>query len=81
MSPVIPGVDPTKAHYNDSDVMNMPMIAERLGVALSTVHKWRKRESARFPPPDLDMPGGRPQPLWYWRTIRKWAVEHRPKML
>lgn len=79
--PVIPGINPSKSRYKDSDVMNMPMIAEYFGVQLNTVHAWRKRESSRFPPPDLDMPGGRPQPLWYWKTIRKWAIKHRPKML
>jgi len=78
---VTKGVDPSKKNYRDSDVMNMPMIAELLGVQLNTVHAWRKRPSSKFPPPDLDMPGDRPQPLWYWKTIRKWAMKHRPKML
>lgn len=80
--PVSPGVDPTKDHYVDSDVLNMPMIAKRFDVQLNTVHAWRKRSSITgFPPPDIDLPGGRPQPIWYWKTIRKWAVKHRPKML
>ena len=76
------GTDPRKKNYNNSDVLNMPMIAERFGVQLNTVHAWRKRSIITdFPPPDMDMPGGRPLPLWYWKTIRKWAVTHRPKML
>lgn len=78
---VIEGDNPTKDHYNDSDVLNMPMIARRFEVQLNTVHIWRKRESSKFPTPDINMPGGRSQPLWYWKTIRKWAMKHRPKML
>ncbi len=79
--PVASGVDPRKPNYRDSDLLNMTMIAERFGIQLNTVHMWRKRESSVFPPPDIDMPGGRPHPLWYWKTIRKWAIRHRPKML
>lgn len=76
------GEDPTKPNYNNSDVINMTMIAQRFGVQLNTVHMWRKRSAVTaFPAPDMAMPGGRPQPLWYWKTIRMWAVQHRPKML
>jgi hypothetical protein len=77
----LPGVDGEKATYTDADLLNMPAIANRFGVALSTVHKWRYRESAKFPAPDIDLPGNRPQPMWYWKTIRKWAVKHRPNYL
>ena len=45
-------------------------IAERLGVGIATVDKWRVR--GILPPPDFpDLA----VPIWEWETIRAWAEQ------
>lgn len=54
-------VDPTMLVGNDE-------IAERAGVATSTVHKWRQRHD-HFPKPFAVLLIG---PVWYWPDVEKW---------
>ncbi len=63
------------------DLVVVIEIAELLGVSRSTVEQWRKRDYLEFPKPDIKPPGLRTTPLWYWKTIREWALIYRPKNL
>lgn len=51
------------------DVVGLGEIALRLDVSRELVDKWRERRT--LPDPDFPLLGG---PVWYWQTIRKWAV-------
>lgn len=59
------------------DLVGIPEIAERLGVARRTVVAWRYRHHRRpIKPPWLPFPepfsiGGRP--IWRWSDIEEWA--------
>jgi hypothetical protein len=53
-----------------TDLVDINLIAERLGVRLDTVNKWRHREI--LPAPDYPELAS---PVWDWETIRKWAEE------
>ena len=51
-----------------TDLVDIPTIADRLGVERRTVDMWRHRDL--LPAPDF------PQlrhPVWTWETIRAWA--------
>lgn len=50
------------------DLVDRHLIAERLGVSLEAVSKWKVR--GLLPPPDY--PDLR-NPIWRWTTIRDWA--------
>lgn len=63
------------------DLVVVIEIAELLGVSHWTVRQWRKREHLEFPPPDIKAPGLRTTPMWYWKTVREWALIYRPKNL
>lgn len=57
------------------DLVGIKEIAERLGVKENTVSIWRWRSrngalSPAMPDPDFVVSGN---PVWYWRTISKWA--------
>lgn len=67
--------------FKDADLITMGQIAERFGVTYDTVKKWRKRPWVEFPLPDLKPPARQSTPLWYWKTIRRWALLKRPKLL
>lgn len=67
--------------FKDTDLITMGEIATRFGVTRDAVKRWRTRPWVEFPPPDLKPPGRNSTPLWYWKTIRKWALIKRPKML
>ncbi len=55
---------------NMTDLVDQPLIAERLGVSRDTVQKWRTREV--LPEPDYPQLAN---PLWDWATIRGWAEQ------
>ena len=63
------------------DLLAATQIAELLGVSRHTVDQWRKRDYLEFPPHDIKAPGLRTTPMWYWKSIREWALIHRPKNL
>lgn len=52
-----------------TDPVGLGEIAERLGVARSTVDAWRHR--GLLPEPTWPSVGGRP--AWEWATIEQWA--------
>jgi predicted DNA-binding transcriptional regulator AlpA len=62
---------------DDLDLVGIPEIAERLGVARRTVVAWRYRHRRRpvkppwrpFPEP-LSLTG---RPVWRWADIEEWA--------
>ncbi len=53
-----------------TDLVDLNEIAERLGVPLDTVNKWRWRNLL----PESDYPQLK-NPVWDWETIRDWATE------
>jgi hypothetical protein len=50
------------------DLVDRHLIAERLGVPIGTVDKWKRR--GRLPEPDYPE---LKNPTWRWTTIRDWA--------
>ncbi len=53
-----------------TDLVDQPLIAERLNVTRETVQKWRHRRV--LPEPDYPQLAN---PLWDWETIREWAQQ------
>ena len=51
-----------------TDLVDQPLIAERLDVPRDTVQKWRSR--GVLPEPDYPQLAN---PLWDWETIKEWA--------
>jgi predicted DNA-binding transcriptional regulator AlpA len=54
------------------DLVSQAEIAERLGVSLKTIHKWRERYP-HFPEPYVILAIG---PIWQWVEVETW---HRTK--
>ncbi len=52
-----------------TDLVDIPLVAQRLGVSRNTVDIWRSRDI--LPPPDYP---NLSRPLWDWTTIEDWAV-------
>lgn len=51
------------------DLVGAKDIAERAGVKVDSVHKWRDRHSA-FPQPVAIVSGS--IPVWTWGSVRRW---------
>ena len=52
-----------------NDLVDQPLIAERLNVPRDTVQKWRSRGVLPLPDyPELSTP------IWDWETIEEWAT-------
>lgn len=57
------------------DLLGVTEIAERAGVKLDTVQKWRQRH-LDFPKPVAELAMG---PVWEWSDVELWlAKERRP---
>ena len=52
------------------DLVGVPEIAERLGVTVHAVRRWRQRSLA-FPDPLAIVATS--VPVWEWRTVERWA--------
>lgn len=50
------------------ELVSQVEIAERLGVTVKAVEKWRERE--KFPPPEWTLAIG---PVWRWSTVARWS--------
>lgn len=56
------------------DLVGIGEIAERAGVAVNTVHAWRRRH-ADFPAPVARLAVG---PVWLWQDVERWTAVPRP---
>jgi hypothetical protein len=54
------------------DLVGSAEIAERLGLASSSVVRDWRRRYADFPPPVLTLRMG---PVWHWPDVAAWATE------
>ena len=55
----------------DTDIVDIATIAERLGVAVRTVHSWRRRNIG-FPDEAGRLAG---RPYYNWKEVLQWAKE------
>jgi hypothetical protein len=52
-----------------SDLVGVAEIADRLGIAIVTVHRWRERP-VDFPAPVQQLSAGL---IWAWPDVERWA--------
>lgn len=63
-------------------LLNTRAVAKRLGVSVHTLRQWRyNREYLEFPEPDIKGEDAWDSPYWEWKTVERWAKQHRPELL
>ena len=58
----------------DTDLVGVQEVATRAGVAVATVHSWRRRHGD-FPEPVARLASG---PVWRWSDVEAWLAVPRP---